>query len=261
MQNFNLHTHTYRCGHAIGDEHDMAESAIKNGFKVLGFSEHIGYEDWDSDSERMPFREMDEYFDSIEKLKEEYRGHLEIYTGLEVEHFDETEDYLKEQMKRCDYMIVGQHYSTKFGTDLSLSCSDEEAQIYKDELVKALERGFTKYIAHPSYIMCSRNEFSDSFAKAIEKIALACKKYDAALECNLKGMSRGIRKYQGYESYIYPHLKSLEIVREINPKIVIGYDVHDPSFLGEREYEEKIRKILDGANIVKSHEMFLYKNF
>lgn len=261
MQNYNLHTHTYRCGHAVGDEYEIAFSAINNGFNILGFSEHIAYEDWDNDYDRMPFRLMDGYFESIEKLKEEYKDKIEIYTGLEIEYFPETEDYLKEIMKRCDYMILGEHSINKFGQDLSIACTDEEVKVYADRIVEAIEKGFTKYICHPSYFMYSRDNFSEACANAIEKIALSCKKNDCALEMNLKGMSKGRRNYGNYESYIYPHLKSFEIIREIDPMIVIGYDVHDPAFLNEREYEMKIRRLIDGANIVKDPEMFLFKNF
>jgi histidinol phosphatase-like PHP family hydrolase len=40
---FNIHTHTFRCNHAIGDERAYIENAIKNGIEVLGFSDHSPY--------------------------------------------------------------------------------------------------------------------------------------------------------------------------------------------------------------------------
>lgn len=261
MQNFNLHTHTYRCGHAQGDEYDMAEEAIKKGFKFLGFSEHIGHKGWDNNNDRMPYAMMEDYFTDIEKVKEKYHGKLEILTGLEFEYFDGKEFYYNQVKKKCDYMIIGQHFNKVGGRDLYMDCQDVDALEYADLISKAIEKGYTKYVAHPSYIMYSKDRFTDGVAKAIEKIALTAKKYDAALECNIKGMSRGKRNYGEYQSYIYPHLKSWEIIREINPMIVIGYDAHSSQDLDRRDYEEKARKILDGANIVSSHEMFLFKNF
>ena len=36
----NYHTHTYRCGHAVGNEREYVEKAIELGFSELGFSEH-----------------------------------------------------------------------------------------------------------------------------------------------------------------------------------------------------------------------------
>ena len=36
----NYHTHTVRCQHASGDDRAYVETAIKNGMRVLGFSDH-----------------------------------------------------------------------------------------------------------------------------------------------------------------------------------------------------------------------------
>ena len=35
---YNLHTHSFRCNHAAGEDRDYVECAIKAGMKVLGFS-------------------------------------------------------------------------------------------------------------------------------------------------------------------------------------------------------------------------------
>lgn len=43
MQKFNLHTHTFRCGHASGTDDQMVLSAIEAGFELLGFSDHMPY--------------------------------------------------------------------------------------------------------------------------------------------------------------------------------------------------------------------------
>ena len=37
----NYHTHTTRCGHAVGEDREYVETAIRRGLKVLGFSDHV----------------------------------------------------------------------------------------------------------------------------------------------------------------------------------------------------------------------------
>ena len=37
----NYHTHTYRCGHALGNEYEMVEAALHEGCQELGMSCHI----------------------------------------------------------------------------------------------------------------------------------------------------------------------------------------------------------------------------
>ena len=36
----NLHNHTFRCHHATGTDREYIEAAIRNGVRVLGFSDH-----------------------------------------------------------------------------------------------------------------------------------------------------------------------------------------------------------------------------
>ena len=73
LQKFNFHTHTYRCGHAVGDEHDYIKSAIDNGFTTLGISEHCGFEGFDDPTQRIAFLEMDKYKEDIDNIKDKYK--------------------------------------------------------------------------------------------------------------------------------------------------------------------------------------------
>ena len=40
---YNFHNHTYRCGHATGTDEEYVLEAIKNGYEVMGFSDHAPY--------------------------------------------------------------------------------------------------------------------------------------------------------------------------------------------------------------------------
>ena len=39
MQKFNYHSHTKRCGHAIGEDEEYVLAAIANGYTKMGFSD------------------------------------------------------------------------------------------------------------------------------------------------------------------------------------------------------------------------------
>ena len=47
MQNFNLHQHTYRCGHADVDikDEDYIEEYLKAGFNKIAFTDHCPEKD------------------------------------------------------------------------------------------------------------------------------------------------------------------------------------------------------------------------
>ena len=53
MQNFNYHSHTKRCEHAIGEDEEYVKAAIANGFQVMGFSDHAPYAGVHTPGERM----------------------------------------------------------------------------------------------------------------------------------------------------------------------------------------------------------------
>ena len=39
----NWHTHTSRCGHAVGTDEEYVQAAIQGGLTTLGFSDHAAY--------------------------------------------------------------------------------------------------------------------------------------------------------------------------------------------------------------------------
>ena len=87
----NYHTHTQRCGHAIGEDREYIEQAVKNGFGILGFSDHCPWvfpDDYVSDM-RMSPQMVDDYFQSLTDLKKEYQNDIKIYIGFESEYIPE----------------------------------------------------------------------------------------------------------------------------------------------------------------------------
>ena len=82
MQLFNYHTHTYRCGHAGGDDEQYVRAAIAAGYQILGFSDHAPYPGVVHRGDRMNMEELDGYITSINHLKEKYADQIEIKLGL-----------------------------------------------------------------------------------------------------------------------------------------------------------------------------------
>ena len=94
MKKVNYHTHTTRCLHAVGKDEDYVISAIENGLHTLGFSDHAPYED-NRYGLRMQYNELDDYFNSINSLKEKYKDKIDIKIGLEIEYDKNQIDYYK----------------------------------------------------------------------------------------------------------------------------------------------------------------------
>lgn len=100
MQNFNYHTHTYRCGHAQTDmkDEDYVNEFIKKGFKKIAFTDHCPEKNVIDKRKnmRMKYSEISEYLDSINYLKNKYKDKIEIENGFEVEYLPGEEENLLE---------------------------------------------------------------------------------------------------------------------------------------------------------------------
>ena len=57
----NYHTHTYRCGHAEGDEKEYIECVIRGGLQRLGCDAHRPEDVCDPASERTALALVDKY--------------------------------------------------------------------------------------------------------------------------------------------------------------------------------------------------------
>ena len=65
------------------------EEAIKEGFEVIGFSDHSPYlfKNGYVSRIRMTMSQLEDYVKTIEALKKEYREDITIFLALEMEYF------------------------------------------------------------------------------------------------------------------------------------------------------------------------------
>ena len=89
----NYHTHTFRCGHAIGNDEDYVLEAIGLGLQTIGFSDHVMLEHIHHPNVRGDFILTEGYFNSIRRLKHKYRERINVLLGFEAEAFEEYFDY------------------------------------------------------------------------------------------------------------------------------------------------------------------------
>lgn len=226
---YNYHSHTYRCGHAskIKDE-DFVLEAIDNGYKYYGFTDHVPVHPifyWDK-TMRMHDQEKNEYLESINRLKEESRYFLSIYSGFEAEYDEIIEEYLCSLRDSCDYMILGQHYvlgrNIRHNVDYPIE--------YAKKVCQAIESGIFDIVAHPDIFMQYRygikdedkEEYLENCILASKMICIKAKEFDIPLELNLGGFfSRDIDFEPKYPTKLF-----WDIVRETGNKVVVGIDTH-----------------------------------
>ena len=110
----NYHTHTTRSGHAEGTEEEYILTALRCGFKVLGFSDHTPWAyatpGFVSRIRMLP-SQLDDYVLTLRGLREKYADKLHIRIGLEAEYFPAYLGWLREEMERLGIYADVSHLS------------------------------------------------------------------------------------------------------------------------------------------------------
>ncbi len=241
----NYHTHTSRCHHAWGEDREYIETAIRSGMQVLGFSDHCPwiFEDGYVSQTRMLPSQLDEYFSTLTRLRDEYRKDIRIYIGFEAEYIPEMMKS-QEQLLRdypIDYMILGEHFTQREPIGPYTGFPDpEEAALsrYVDLCIEGMETGLYRYIAHPDLMNFSGDPAI--YDKHYRRLCTYLKAHDIPVEINLLGAVEGRH---------YPAPQFFRIAQEVGNSAIIGVDAHTPDRLAHREGEEACRRIAEAYDL------------
>lgn len=253
----NFHTHTSRCGHAVGSDEEYVINAVKAGIRVLGFSDHAAYPQ-PLPTDRMNIEQVPDYFTSIRSLKEKYKDQIEIHVGMEVECYQDQWDTLKKWREMTEYCILGQHEITFAGKSAYDIKTPEELNAYTDQLAYACEHNLCDYIAHPDVCMWSYPRIDESVKTVAERIADLSLKYDMPLEINTgSGVRYGRQKYEDGLRYAYPVRIFLETFARKHCKMIFGLDVHDPAWFLTDEYLNRCYEVMEGLdlNLIEDYDL------
>ncbi|MCR5279376.1 MAG: histidinol-phosphatase [Lachnospiraceae bacterium] len=258
----NYHTHTPLCRHAVGQNAaEYAASAFKEGFDILGFSDHAPFPDRDY-GYRMLYEELPQYIKEIEALKKEYapKG-MAIYTGLEIEYFPRYlkfksipygnyYEYLLNDLK-LDYLLCGEHFfTTKDGEIMNLYNIDCQEQVidYALSCSEAMSTGYFKILGHPDLFGVNDYPWNDIYDRATDIILNAAVKYGTIVEFNANGYRRGIHEFSDCDRYMYPLEPFWNKAKDADIKVIIGSDSHNPAEIWDYA-REKALDYLGSLNI------------
>ncbi len=233
IEKFNFHTHTQFCD-AKNTAEEMVLSAIEKGISYLGFS---GHSETPFDPDYCMNKESEkEYRTEIKRLKEKYKGKIEIFCGIEQDFHSEPLNY------DYDFVIGSVHYVEKDGKLYSADRSRENfisdiaesfggdyyeyAERYFKLIQNVLEKTKGNFIGHFD-LVTKYNEgevlFSESHPRYVnayeEALEVLCKK-DAVFEINTGVIPRG------HKTTPYPSKKILKRIFELGGRITFSTDCH-----------------------------------
>ena len=238
----NYHTHTARCGHAVGSEREYIEQAVVGGLKLLGFSDHTPCDFYDWGPRNRPMRmmpeELPDYVATLRALAAEYRDRLELLIGVEAEYypkyFSRTLDLLRDH--GVQYMILGQHYLGNEIDGPSSGQATADASVldrYVSQSIEGLETGLFTCFAHPDLIRFVGDP--TAYEREMRRLCRAARETETPLEINLLGLREGRN---------YPDERFWRIAGEEGSAVVLGCDAHRPQDVCDPESEGRALAML-----------------
>lgn len=241
MQTFNYHGHTARCGHAVGEDEAYVIQAIKNGYKKIGFSDHMPFKNGYAQGERMHDYELEDYVSSIKYLQNKYIDQIDIYIGLEFENYQNQLDEIKAHKERFDYLILGEHEPALFEANFYDNYEDNDTALYGEMVVKAIVEELPDIVAHPDLFMFGKEEWNETCIDITHKICKAAQDHHIPLELNLNGLKYGKCKRGEEVRYLYPYRRFWEIASLYDVDVVFGLDAHSPEKYADFECFEIVK--------------------
>lgn len=249
---WNLHTHSTYCD-GKNTLKENIEKAISLNFLDIGFSSHshTGIDDEDCE---LSLSQTNSYFSELTKLKKEYKGKINIFSGLEI-------DYVYPILfKECDYHIGSIHFfkttegifgidndkeMLKRGIEILGGWKNFLIQYFSDMIDFATNNKYditghfdlyTKFENRGISIDLDKKIYEDLALNTIEEIV----KKDKIIEVNTGAISRG------YKNTTYPAPFILKRMQELNSKIILSSDAHncmnlDCNFNETEEYLKQIK--------------------
>ncbi|MBR6782055.1 MAG: histidinol-phosphatase [Clostridia bacterium] len=250
----NYHTHTRRCGHAESRERAYVEAAVRQGFDVLGFADHVPmpYENFRSPIRMQP-EETAEYVDTVKALREEFRGRITLHIGFEAEYFPALFDDFLRMLEPYDYeyLVLGQHFLNSEVGGRYMGAAFDSADTLDalvDQCAEGLHTGAFSCFAHPDLFHFTGEE--RVFRSRMRRLCREAKACGVPLEFNLLGAGLGRN---------YPNPAFWEEAAAVGNQVIIGWDAHSPAWLERSDLEAQATSFLDSLGLRRIDSLALIR--
>lgn len=228
----NIHTHTWRCGHASGDVDDYIKAAETLGCRALGFSDHTPLPGGRWSGIRMDITQLPGYIAAVDHAKKT-SSLPAVYLGLECEWDPAFKDFYENEVLPAgnfDYLAGAVHFFPWQGEWLYIEEVDGPAKLaaYADQLIRTMASRFFTFAVHPDAFLAGYRKWDDNSRSCARDILQAASEYGAVLEINGNGFRKRRQKKLKAAEVFYPHDRFWRLAAEYGIKAVCSSDAHNP---------------------------------
>jgi len=261
------HTHSRRCGHALGEIEDYVKVAIDKNLNEIGISDHFPVGAVIDDPRiaefikkaSMEVENFSSYIKEIKGLKEKYKDKISIRISTEVTFYtpgralSRQKEVLKPFIDDMDYIIGAIHDIKWHGSPLIIIYPNEASVLreygedkiileYINKLMKLVDTNFFDVIAHFDHYRIffppNNPKYSQYNWQKILDLLDKIKNNGMAIEINTSGFLKEIGGQ-------YPDDDIIKEIIQRDIPLLLGSDAHKPDYVGYmfEEIIEKIRKL------------------
>lgn len=230
------HTHTWFSGDSDTPPEANIRKALERQLPYICLTDHIDY-DYPADELTFDF-DMDQYFETIKRLREKYGRRIKIYAGVELgmqTHLSDRYGVLVNSHP-FDFVIGSQHLVNGKDPYYPETFEGTTAErIYADYFQQTLEniRVFHDFdsLGHLDYIVRygssgKRSYRYGDYADILDEILKLLIRHDLALEVNTAGLRKGLGNPN-------PCREVLVRYHELGGRLLtVGSDSHNPFSIG-----------------------------
>ena len=236
------HTHTPLCRHASGEPESFVEAALAAGLTEYGISDHAPqipepFDDW-----RMMTAELPQYFDWVQRARNQAAGRIPIRIGLECDWLAGCEPWIADLAARhpWDYLIGSVHYLGSWDFDnpnwIGRWAERDVTEVwtrYWQIYAEMANSGIFDILGHPDLVKKFAHrpdgDLSRFYEPAIDAIAAS----GCAIELNTTGWHKPCAE-------AYPAPGFLELACSAGIPLVISSDAHAPNEIA-RDFPKAIQ--------------------
>lgn len=229
------HFHTIFSGDSETPVREQLNQAISLGMKSLCVTDH---HDYDVDSPIDFTLDLDRYFETMIRLKEEYKNKLELRIGIELGLQTHLEEYFKNLLSTypLDFVIGSTHFINRKDAvypEFFQGRTEEEAYLHYFQVTLDNVKNLSTFdvAGHLDYIVRygpNKADFYnyDTYQDLFDEILKTMIEKGRGIECNTAGYRKGINQPN-------PGPEIIKRYRELGGEIItIGSDAHIPEDLG-----------------------------
>jgi histidinol-phosphatase (PHP family) len=234
------HTHTARCGHAVGRDEELVEAAIARGLDAIALTDHAPFF-WLPRGQRDPrlamaADELPRYVEDVLALKERYRGQVEVLVGLEADYIPGEEEALGRLLGAYPFDVVlgSVHFLDGWLVDAPRSVArldqgqeevDRVWERYTELLIEAAGSGLFDVLSHLDLPKKFGHRPSLPFAGREEEVVSAVAASSCAVELSSAGRRKPVRED-------YPARDLVCRLASAAVPFVLSSDAHEPAEVG-----------------------------